>query len=49
MITLSQQIGGCIHNALKGTPPAPGSADLVALETYITALSKGSVMGTQFK
>ncbi len=49
VITLSQQIGGCIHNALKGTPPAPGSADMVALETYITSLSKGAVMGPQFK
>ncbi|WP_287786858.1 c-type cytochrome [Acidiphilium sp.] len=49
VITLAEQIGGCIHNALKGTPPAPGSADLVALETYITSLSKGTVMGQQFK
>jgi thiosulfate dehydrogenase len=49
VVTLSQRISGCIRNALKGTPPPLGSPDLVALETYITYLSKGTVMGRQFQ
>ena len=49
VITLSQQIARCIGGALKGTPPAFGSPDLVALDTYITSLSKGVVMGRQFE
>jgi thiosulfate dehydrogenase len=48
VITLSQQIDHCITGALNGKPPAPGSADLVDLETYVTSLSKGAVMGKQF-
>jgi thiosulfate dehydrogenase len=49
VITLAQQITRCIHGALKGTPPAFGSPELVDLETYITSLSKGVVMGRQFE
>ncbi len=49
VITLSQQIARCIGGGLKGTPPAFGSPNLVALDTYITSLSKGAVMGRQFE
>jgi thiosulfate dehydrogenase len=49
VITLQQQIMSCIGGALKGTPPAFGSPEMVALETYITSLSKGVAMGPQFK
>ncbi|MBX5453417.1 MAG: cytochrome C [Acidobacteriia bacterium] len=49
VVTLSQRISGCIRNALKGTPPPLGSPDMVALETYLTYLSKGTVMGRQFQ
>jgi thiosulfate dehydrogenase len=49
VITLQQQIMRCIGGALKGTPPAFGSPELVDLETYITSLSKGVAMGRQFE
>ena len=49
VMTLSQQLLRCIAGALQGQPPALGSAELVDLETYVTSLSKGSVMGEQFK
>jgi cytochrome c553 len=48
VITLSQQIGRCIIGALHGTPPTPGAPQLINLETYVTSLSKGTVMGKQF-
>jgi thiosulfate dehydrogenase len=49
VITLSQQLDLCIAGGLQGKPPAPGSPELVDLETYVTSLSKGVVMGQQFK
>ncbi len=49
VITLSQQFDRCITGGLEGQPPAPGSPAMVDLETYVTALSKGVVMGPQFK
>jgi thiosulfate dehydrogenase len=49
VVTLSQQIMRCTAGALKGTPPAFGSPELVDLLTYITSLSKGEVMGRQFQ
>lgn len=49
VITLSQQLGLCIAGAVQGTPPPLGSPALVDLETYVTSLSKGVVMGQQFK
>lgn len=49
VITLSQQMGRCITGALHGNPPPLGSPELVDLETYVTSLSKGAVMGKQFK
>lgn len=48
VITLSQQLGRCIAGGVQGKPPALGSPELVALETYLTSLSKGTVMGQQF-
>jgi thiosulfate dehydrogenase len=46
--TLAQQIRRCVAGGLQGSPPAFGSPQMVDLETYITSLSKGAVMGTQF-
>jgi thiosulfate dehydrogenase len=48
VVTLSQQIARCIAGGVQGTPPAFGSPAMVDLETYITSLSKGAVMGQQF-
>nr|WP_294510524.1 cytochrome C [uncultured Rhodopila sp.] len=48
VVTLSQQIARCIAGGVQGTPPAFGSPEMVDLETYITSLSKGAVMGQQF-
>jgi thiosulfate dehydrogenase len=48
VVTLSQQITRCIAGGMQGTPPAFGSPEMVDLETYLTSLSKGSVMGQQF-
>jgi cytochrome c len=48
VITLSQQIAGCIASGVQGKPPGFGSPKMVDLETYITSLSKGSVIGQQF-
>ena len=48
VVTLSQQIARCIAGGVQGTAPAFGSPEMVNLETYITSLSKGSVMGQQF-
>ena len=48
VVTLSQQIARCIAGGVHGTPPAFGSPGMVDLETYVTSLSKGAVMGQQF-
>jgi thiosulfate dehydrogenase len=48
MMTLSQQLARCIAGGVQGKPPALGSPELVNLETYLTSLSKGAVMGQQF-
>jgi thiosulfate dehydrogenase len=48
IVTLSQQLSKCIAGALHGTPPASASPAMVDLETYVTSLSKGAVMGQQF-
>jgi thiosulfate dehydrogenase len=48
VITLSQQLVRCIAGGIQGTPPAFGSPELVDLETYVTSLSKGAIMGQQF-
>ncbi|MHB1687922.1 MAG: c-type cytochrome [Ignavibacteriaceae bacterium] len=41
VITLEDQIRNCTAGALKGKPPAYGSAEMNALVSYITSLSQG--------
>ncbi|MEJ2686404.1 MAG: cytochrome C [Gammaproteobacteria bacterium] len=41
VLTLAEQIHGCISGALGGEAPAYGSDTMRALETYLTALSQG--------
>ena len=49
VITLEQQLAHCIQGGLQGKPPASDSPEMVDLIAYLTSLSKGAVMGTQFK
>jgi thiosulfate dehydrogenase len=49
VITLEQQLVHCIRGGLQGKPPAYDSPQMVDLITYLTFLSKGFVMGKQFK
>lgn len=49
VITLEQQLAHCIRGGLKGKPPAYDSPQMSDLATYLTSLSKGAVMGKQFK
>lgn len=49
VITLEQQVVHCIRGGLAGKPPASDSPQMVDLLAYLTSLSKGSVMGKQFK
>ena len=44
VITLEDQIRNCTVGALKGKPPAYGSAEMNALVSYITSLSQGKPM-----
>jgi len=41
VITLQDQIRGCVVGALKGKPPAYGSKDLRDMVCYLTSLSEG--------
>ena len=41
LVTLSDQIRGCVENALNGTPPEYGGDELNDLTGYITSLSEG--------
>ncbi len=41
VITLTDQIRSCATNALEGTPPDYGSAELNSLASYITSLAQG--------
>lgn len=41
VMTLAEQIHGCIVGALRGDAPAYGSKTMTALETYLTSLSQG--------
>lgn len=41
VITLQEQIRGCVKGALGGTPPAYGSLTMRALVSYLTSLSQG--------
>ena len=45
--TLERQITHCVRAGIRGKPPAYDSPEMVDLVTYLTALSKGSVMGRQ--
>lgn len=48
IITLEQQVMDCITGGLQGEPPTYNDLRVVDLITYLTSLSKGSVMGKQF-
>lgn len=41
VLTLAEQIHGCIRGALGGKAPPYGGSTMRALETYITALAQG--------
>lgn len=41
VISLQDQIRGCVGMALEGTPPAYGSESLSALTVYLTSLAQG--------
>ena len=41
VITLQDQIRGCVKGALGGTPPADDSLTMRALVSYLTSLSQG--------
>ena len=45
--TLQRQIAHCVRAGVMGKPPAYDSPEMVDLVVYLTALSKGSVMGRQ--
>jgi len=51
VITLEEQIRGCIHGALGGKEPAYDSDTMRALVTYVSSLSQGKTidMGGAFK
>lgn len=49
VVTLEQQLVHCIRGGLQGKPPAAGSSQMTDLITYLTKLSKGAVIGKQFK
>lgn len=49
VITLEQQLVKCIAGGIGGRPPALGSVALNDLAAYVTSLSKGAVMGSQFE
>ena len=41
VLTLEDQIRGCVNGGLQGTPPAYGSDALSNLVSYVTSLSQG--------
>ncbi len=45
--TLERQIVHCVRAGVMGKPPGYDSPEMVDLVAYLTALSKGSVMGRQ--
>jgi cytochrome c len=49
VVTLEQQLAHCITGGLQGKAPPANSPQMTALVTYLTKLSKGAVMGQQFK
>lgn len=49
VVTLEQQLVHCIRGGVQGKPPAASTSQMTDLITYLTKLSKGEVMGKQFK
>ncbi len=47
VFTLERQIVHCVRAGVMGKPPGYNSPEMVDLVVYLTALSKGSVMGHQ--
>lgn len=45
VITLEGQVDQCIRGGLGGTPPAAGSADLVAIVAYLGSIAQGQAVG----
>ncbi len=41
VVTLEGQVQSCIKGGLAGTPPEPGSSDLVAITAYLGSIAKG--------
>jgi thiosulfate dehydrogenase len=41
LITLADQIRGCVAGAIRGNPPEYGSDELNSLVSYVTSLSQG--------
>jgi thiosulfate dehydrogenase len=41
VVTLPDQIRGCVQGGLQGKPPAYGSEQLNSLVTYVTSLAQG--------
>ncbi len=46
--TLERQIVHCVRAGILGKPPAYDSPEMVDLVAYLTQLSRGATMGTQF-
>lgn len=44
VITLADQVRGCIGGAIEGQVPEEGSEDLTALLVYVTSLSQGKAI-----
>lgn len=44
VITLEDQIRGCVARGMKGKPPAYGSKGMNAMVAYLTSLSQGKPM-----
>lgn len=44
VVTLGNQINGCIKNGLQGKPLAYNSPQMVAMESYLASLAKGKSM-----
>lgn len=49
VVTLEQQIANCMKHSLGGKPAAADSLQMADITAYLTKLSKGAIMGQQFK
>jgi thiosulfate dehydrogenase len=47
-ITLQDRLAECFLYSMNGTPPAYDSREMIALDAYITFLSRGAVIGKGF-